>query len=242
MKYVRIVFSLFVVAFGVWLYFSSKQEKLAADNAYKELQGRYADTLMVYRQYKNMADSAISNATATAIQAGEIAKESQIALDQERGRVKRLLSVLDNAEKETPDSTWIPVSPNYKWGCDSLRRANLSLNTMIVQYEQDNQAHVDAMSYEIGIRDSVLKKERSFSEQFRQQLAYCITALGNAEKAKGKTQLYAGMAAWGNSITPLGGGEINLGLKTPRDQFYEIKGAYLGKWWVGVGTKFKLSF
>jgi hypothetical protein len=243
MKYVRIIFALLVVAFGVWLYFSSKGEKLAADNAYKALQAKYADSLKEYSRYRKLADSAAIDARAKADQAGETAKKSQMVLNGYRRRVNSLLAFIDSAKMEAPDSTWIAVSPNYILGCDSISEASRALNNLVVQYEQDNQAHVDALNYETYVRDSALLKERAFNESFRAQLTDCINTIKDQERARRpKPQLYAGMAAWGNAISPLGGGEINIGLKTPSDQFYEIKGAYLGKWWVGVGTKFKLSF
>jgi hypothetical protein len=242
MKIIAWAIVFIIAGVAAWQYIVNKKDRIAAEAYTASIEAKLTATEKGYAEYRIRSDSALSNAKATAIQAGETAKQSQSEVDQYRGQVKKLLVLLDNAEKETPDSTWLQVSPNYKFGCDSLRRANAGLNNLVDQYEQDNQAHVDALNYETYIRDSALQKEREFSNTFRAQLVYCISALSKAEKPKGKTQLYAGMAAWGNAITPLGGGEINLGLKTPGDQFYEIKGAYLGKWWVGVGTKFKLSF
>jgi hypothetical protein len=241
MKNIAWVILLVISAISVWQYVSNKNERIAADILYKALQSEYNDTLEYYGEYVSRADSATNNATAAAIQAGEAARQAQGVADQQRKKINWLLSFLDSTEKETPDSTWKPVSPNYTWGCDSLRRANMTLNTLVDQYEHDNQAHVDALNFETSVRDSALQKERLFNSVFRGQLVRCMNELNTVEKSTKKTQLYAGMSAWGNAITPLGGGEINLGLKTKSDQFYEIKGAYLGKWWVGVGTKFKIS-
>lgn len=238
MKKIAWILVLILAAIVCWQHIVNKNDRIEQDSEYKAQSKILNETRADYANYRSRSDSALNNATATAIQAGETAVQSRSELNRKQARINELLAILDVAEKETPDSTWVQVSPNYKWSCDSLRRANLSLNTLVMQYEQDNQAHVDAMNYEIQIRDSAIKQERSFTEQFRMQLAYCISALGDKEKKKNKTQLYAGMAAWGNSITPLGGAEINLGLKTKGDQFYEIKGAYIGKWWVGIGTKF----
>lgn len=241
MKYIRLIFVLLILGVAVWLYISSKQDKTASDASYKAVSEKLSHTEAEYSKYRLSSDSAFSNATATAVQNGELAKKSQSELDQYRNQVKTLLKLLDSAEKETPDSSWVQVSPNYKWGCDSLRHVNAIQDALINQYEQDNQAHVDALGYETQIRDSALQKEREFSNAFRLQLVYCSDALSKAA-TPGKTQLYAGMAAWGNSVSPLGGGEINLGIKTKSDQFYEIKGAYLNTWWVGIGTKFKIKF
>jgi hypothetical protein len=241
----KIKIALFVMLFifsifALWYGRSKQQENEATRTAYKAVKLSLDSTTEDYTQYRKQADSAIDNATATAIQNGEAAAASQAILNQTRQTVKALLATLNSSEKSIPDSTWVQVSPLYKWGCDSLRRVNAIQDELINQYEADNQAHVNSLAYETQIRDSALQKEREFSNAFRLQLIYCSDALSRAA-TPGRTQVYVGMAAWGNGATPLGGGEINLGMKTKNDQFFEIKGAYLGKWWVGVGTKFKIS-
>lgn len=213
-------------------------------NQFDALQARYNDSLESYHQYRRSADTAIENATASSIQANDRAEQSQSALDRERVTNNRLLGKLDSAAKEKPDSTWVQVSPRFKEGCDSLRRENLTMNYRITQYEQDNLAHVDALNYEIRLRDSIIQKERAFNAQFRRQLDACI-ALGRKQESAGRprTQLYGGIAAWGNQVSPLGGGEINVALKTRNDAIYELKGAYISNtWWAGIGTKFKFHF
>lgn len=242
MKNIAWLLLLLIVVIASWQYIVNKNDRIAANEAYKQLEARYRDTAADYVQFRKWSDSALNNATSTAMQNGEIAKQSQSLLNEKQNRINSLLLLLDAAEKETPDSSWVQVSPNYKSGCDSLRRANAEQGQLIAQYEQDNQAHVDALNYETYIRDSALQKERAFSASFRQQLADCIV-IGKKQQAinKPRNQVYAGMAAWGTTINPLGGGEINLGLKTKSDQFYEIKGAYLNGWWVGIGTKFLIK-
>src|SRR5581483_2324735 len=157
--------------------------------------------------------------------------------------VNMLLAKLDSAANEKPDSTWVQVSPRYKDACDSLRHANLTLNYSIMQYEQDAQAQASALAYETHIRDSIINQERAFNAQFQRQLDYSITAGKQVEKAaKQKIQVYGGFAGWFSQGSPFAGGEINLSVLTPRDQIYELKGAYLNGWWVGVGTKLKFHF
>jgi hypothetical protein len=212
-------------------------------NQFEALQARFNDTLESYHEFERASDSALNYAIASALQANERADQSQAALDHARETVGRLLVKLDSADKEKPDSSWVQVSPHYKEGCDSLRHANLTLNYRILQFEQDNQAHVDALNYETRLRDSIIERERGFNAQFRVQLENCITTGKQQEhSARARAQLYGGIAAWGNRLNPLGGGEINLALKTKNDAIYEIKGAYLGTWWVGLGTKFKFHF
>jgi hypothetical protein len=236
---------LFAIALLVIMYLvtCNKPAPMVPKNQFDALQQKYDDTLASYRAFRKKSDSAIDDATVSAIQANERAEQSQAALDQERAKIGRLLVKLDSAANEKQDSSWVSVSPRYKDGCDSLRRENLTMNYRIIQFEQDNQAHVDALNYETRVRDSIIEKERAFNEQFRRQLENCITAGKQQEKASlPRTQLYGGIAAWGSQASPLGGGEINLALKTKRDQIYEIKGAYiLNTWWAGIGAKFKFS-
>lgn len=239
MKIIIIILLCIVSILAIHQCVTTKNEQTASDNAYKQLQSRFDDTLKDYANYRSLSDSAINNATATAAQYGDIARQSQTQLNQSRLETKSLLSLLSEERKSVfLDTNWIYKHPLYVGGCDSLMKVAAKQDTIIGQYERDNQAHVDALNYETSIRDSALQKERLFSKIFQSQLVSCMNALNDSEKAKKKAQLYAGMAAWGNSITPLGGGEINLGLKTKSDQFYEIKGAYIGQWWVGAGVKF----
>jgi hypothetical protein len=220
----------------------NKADLHAQEQKFSQLEKKFVDTLESYHRYQQSADAALDNATAIAIQANEQSAQSQAALDRERRKVLHLLVMLDSAERETPDSTWVQVSPRYKEACDSLRKVNLTLNYRIMQYEQGNQVHIDALGYEVHLRDSLLERERDFNSQFRRQLADCITAAKDQEKTgRPRTQLYGGIAMWGNRGSLLGGGEINLAVKTPRDAIYEVKGAYLlNTWWAGIGTKFNL--
>jgi hypothetical protein len=226
----------------LFLQMCNKPAASVPKSQFDELEKKYLDTLEGYYTFRRQSDSSLENATASAIQANERAEQSQEALDQERQKVGRLLVMLDEAEKETPDSTWVHVSPRYKMGCDSLRKANLTLNYRILDFQRDAQAEIGALSYKSHLQDSLLQRERGFNAEFRRQLDDCITTGKQQEKAsRPRTKLYGGIAIWGNQFTPLGGGEINLSIKTPRDQMYELKGAYINGWWVGAGTKFKFS-
>jgi septal ring factor EnvC (AmiA/AmiB activator) len=211
---------------------------------YDALQKQMNDSVESYHKFKLQAATAVNYATERAIKAEAQSKKSQMQVQKSNNTISRLLAKIDSAEKEKPDSRWVPVSPRYKDGCDSLRKENVNLNALINQYEQDNQAHVDALAYETHLRDSLLERERQFNVQFQKKLNDCI-ALGKqcAKERQPHIQVYGGIAAWGNQINPLGGGEINISLKTKNDQIYEAKGAYiLNTWWVGAGTKFKFHF
>lgn len=243
MKKTAWVLILILAAIAITQYVTYRNARTVADTSLSLKQDTINKIMADYSDYRVWADSALNNATATAIQNGEIAEQARAELNKTRDQVTDLLLKLENAEKEPKNSTWVEVSPNYKDGCDSLRRLNAKQNGLIDQYEQDNQAHVNSLAYETQVRDSALQKERLFNSVFKAQLVNCMTQLNAMQKSNaGKTQLYAGMAAWGSRVSLLGGGEINLGIKTRTDQFYEIKGAYIGQWWLGIGTKFKLSF
>lgn len=210
---------------------------------FDQLQQQYNDSMHAYNQFCKWSDSAMDATASYAVQANEQLQASRAALEDAGATVNMLLAKLDSASREKPDSTWVSVSPRYKDGCDSLRHANLTLNYSIMQFEQDMQAQASALAYETHIRDSIIERERAFNAQFQRQLDYSITAGKQVEKAaKQKLQIYGGFAGWFSQVSPFGGGEINLSLLTPRDQMYEIKGAYLNGWWVGVGTKFKFHF
>jgi hypothetical protein len=59
--------------------------------------------------------------------------------------------------------------------------------------------------------------------------------------AKQRTQLYAGFSALSGQRAI--GAELNLTLKSKKDQQYEIGAGLFGTQWYGrIGTKFKLSF
>jgi hypothetical protein len=210
---------------------------------FDSLQKVYAGLQVEYSNYQLSADSAKENATVMAMQANEQLRASRTALEDAGATVNYLLRKLDSAATEKPDSTWVRVSLDYKDGCDSLRRANLTLNYGIIQYEQDAQAQANALAYEIHIRDSILNQERAFNAQFQRQLDYSIITGKQIEKAaKQKLSIWGGAALWGSKVSPLGGAEINLSIMTPREQMYEIKGAYINGWWVGIGTKIKFHF
>lgn len=222
----------------------SDRAPVVPKDLFTDLQKRYEDTLQVYHQFRLQSDSALDNATASAIQANELAQQSQQSLEVERLNVNQILQKLALAELESQDSTWVQVSPRFKKGCDSLRVANLSLNYKILQYENDVQNQVDVLGYEVHLRDSLLERERGFNDQFLRQLNNCIVTGKQQETLyKQRTQLYGGIAIWGNPKSMQGGGEVNFALKTPRDFIYEVKGAYLlNSWWVGAGTKIKFHF
>lgn len=211
---------------------------------YKAMEQRLNDTAQAYAAFRAASDSALDNATASAIQANEQANKSRDAMNESKQTIQWLLSQLDSADKLHPDSSWVQVSPLYKESCDSLRKENLTLNYRITQHEQDNQMQVDALGYEIHLRDSILDRERGFNTMFSQSLADCI-AIGKQQQKDNapRNQIYAGFGVMGSQFNPLAGGEVNLSLKTKSDQIYEVRGALIMyTWYVGAGTKFKLHF
>jgi hypothetical protein len=208
------------------------------------LQERLNDTSAAYEQFRRKSDSAIDNATAMAVQASEQLKESNDKLNDTKGTVKWLLSELDKADAQKPDSSWVSVSPEYKNDCDSLREVNGVLLGQIDNYQQGAEQQADILAYELRLRDSIIEQERGFNDMFKKSLQDCIAIGKQAQKsAAPRNQLYAGFGAIGSQLNPLAGGEVNLSLKTKADQIYEVRGALIATtWYVGLGTKFKLHF
>lgn len=197
------------------------------------------DTLAAYRATREKDSIAINTAqqaTADSREQAEVYRKEAIA---QQATNDRLVAKINAAKIETPDETFVKVSPRYVEGCDSLAQQNTVLRNANEQYEDQNAETVKLMMYEIATRDSVLNNEREFNAKFRSQLDNCMLQLKGKVTAKQPIQLYAGMGVLGNKINPLGGAQVNLGLRARNQQMYEVTGVMVGNtWYAGVGTKF----
>lgn len=220
----------------------NKPADMVAKAQYSALEQRYNDTLQEYHKFRQWSDSILDVTASYAVQSSEQLQSSHAALEDAGASVNYLLRRLDSAAIEKQNNSWISVSPNYKDACDSLRRANLTLNYRIIQYEQDTQAQADALAYESHIRDSIIEQERAFNAKFKGIADNAMVENKTIQKsAVSKNQVYAGFGAIGSQYSPFAGGQINLSLKTKSDQIYELTGAFIqSTWYVGLGTKFKL--
>lgn len=169
--------------------------------------------------------------------------QSDKALNASQAIIHRLIAKVEGAKLEPRDSTFIAVSPHYISGCDSLKDQARAQQEKIDQQQEDGQKLTELMMFEISWRDSSIDKQKEFNRKFSNQLDECMTQLHAKVNQKQRNQVYAGIGLFGNKINPLAGGQVNVSLKTKRNQIYELTGATVGNtWYGGVGTKFLISF
>jgi hypothetical protein len=200
------------------------------------------DTVKYYEDIL-LADSEAIN-RAHMITAGQYEKAElyRRSLAESQNQVQRLSDKIQAAKKEKPNDSWVAVSPNYVDGCDSLRLAAVGQNARINEAEQENKKTVELMDYEINLRDTALQHRDAFNAALQKQLDSCHLKVKGAVNQQ-RTQVYAGVGMFGNQINPLAGGQVNVSLKTKGNKIYEVTGAAVGNtWYVGLGTKFLISF
>ncbi len=166
----------------------------------------------------------------------------QRSLIESQSLVRRLSDKIEAAKKEKKDYSWVAVSPRYVEGCDSLRLANIDQAVKINDAQQENAKVVELMDYEISLRDTAIRHRDAFNAAMIKQLDTCQLKLDTAINKQQRTQIYAGVGMLGNQINPIGG-QVNVSLKTKGNKIYEVTGAAIGRtWYVGLGTKFLISF
>lgn len=210
---------------------------------YDALEQKVKDTANYYEEMLKADSAAINNAEQATADQRERLIVAQGALSGAQVTINRLTEQVRSAKAEPKDNTWIEVSPNYVKGCDSLADHIADIGKMVDEYEEQSTELVKLMSYEVSIRDSVLNNEREFNAKFRAQLDNCMVQLKGKVDAKQRVQIYAGLGVLGNKINPIGGAQVNLGLRARNMQMYEVTGMMVGNtWYAGVGTKFLITF
>jgi peptidoglycan hydrolase CwlO-like protein len=238
-----VLFSLILMGVIIFLLLCTPARKPLEDPAHKALIKAKDDTLAAYKSMRARDSVAIDHAGQVTADQEEKLTVYKYALTDAQTTINRLAAKVKGAKAEPKDNTWVEVSPNYVKGCDSLADQVTGLNTRISEYEQESAELVKLMSYEVSLRDSVLNNEREFNAKFRAQLDNCMMQLKGKVDAKQRAQLYAGMGLIGNKVNPLGGAQVNLGLRARNSQMYEVTGMVVGNtWYAGVGTKFLISF
>lgn len=235
------------ILFLMVLYFQLCQNKKAADTItkadYNAMVKAKDDTIKYHKEIIKADDAAIVTATAHAVESAERAIASEAKVTEGQGVIARLNAKLNAARKEKPDSSFIEVSPNYINGCDSLQLVTEYNNLQLNWYKRDNAALVVAKQYEINKRDTALRHRDQFNAAMTKQLTDCHAKLDSAINNQQRTQVYAGVGMLGNQINPIAGGQVNVSLKTKGNKIYEVTGAAVGgTWYVGLGTKFLISF
>jgi hypothetical protein len=234
------------ILFLAVLYFQLCANKKLTNNVskadYNAMVKATKDTVKYYEDILLADSEAINRAHMITAEQYEKAELYRRSLAESQNHVQRLSDKIEAAKKEKPNDSWVAVSPNYVEGCDSLRVAAIGQNTRINEAEQENAKTVELMDYEIGIRDVALHNRDAFNKALTRQLDSCHLKVKGAVNQQ-RTQVYAGVGMLGNKINPLAGGQVNVSLKTKGNKIYEVTGAAVGNtWYVGLGTKFLISF
>jgi hypothetical protein len=108
---------------------------------------------------------------------------------------------------------------------------------------RDSSAITDSTgaTYGTAFVNDTLSQNRIQARQWRFNLAIPIVTVTKTVEAKPRTQLYVGFnAMFGQTAV---GGNVNLTLKTKKDQMFTAGAGLFGQQFYGeFGTKFKLSF
>jgi len=235
-------FILFLVVLYLQLCASKKLSEGVSKADYNAMVKAKDDTVKYYKNIIHGDSETINNAHMATADQAEKTELYRRSLAESQNTVQRLADKVAAAKKEKPNDSWVAVSPNYIQGCDSLRLVAIDQNTKIDQAEQENKKTVELMDYEITIRDTALQHRDAFNAALQKQLDSCQLKVKGAVNQQ-HTQVYAGVGMFGNQINPLAGGQVNVSLKTKGNKIYEVTGAAVGNtWYVGLGTKFLISF
>jgi hypothetical protein len=218
-----------------------KQLTTVPKSEYEAMKKAVVDTASYYEEIIKADDAAIDLATVQAEESALRARESEDKMTESQNVIDRLNAKIEAAKKEPPNTSFIPVSPNYINGCDSLVFATGLQRIIINQQKKDHAGLVTAKDQEIATRDKKLKDQASFNASLNVQLNNCLAKFKVKDSAKVKNQWFGEIGLMGNQVNPIGGGEIGITLINKRGVMYGVKGQILaGQAWVGIKTGFKL--
>lgn len=208
---------------------------------YEAMVKQKEDTVKYYDEVIKADDAAIVTATAHAVESAEQAAESEAKVAESQDVIKRLNAKIDAAKKEKPSDRFIPMSPGYIEGCDSLQLATEYQDIQINKHKRDNAALKADKEREIATRDTALANRAKFNLAIQKQLDTCHAKVKEKETAKVKNQWFGVVGLTGNKINPLGGGEAGIMVINGKGVLYGVKGEILaGQLWVGVKTGVRL--
>lgn len=235
-------FILFLVVLYFQLCANKKRPEGISKDDYTAMVKAKDDTVKYYKDIIKSDSVAINEAHIASADQRDKAEIYRRSLIESENQVQRLADKIASAKKEEPTDSWVAVSPKYVEGCDSLRLVAIDQNERINQADSENQKTMELMTYEITIRDTALQHRDAFNAALKRQLDTCQLKVKGAVNQQ-RAQVYAGVGMFGNQINPLAGGQVNVSLKTKGNKIYEVTGAAVGKtWYVGLGTKFLISF
>lgn len=228
--------------FAVILYLQMcKSKPVAPKKDYEAMKKATEDTVKYYEQILLADSSAIVMAIAHAEESADRAKESEDKVTQSQDIIARLNAKIDAAKKEKPDGTFIPVSPRYINGCDSVRLVSEYQGIQINKYKKDNASLAKAREEEIAARDNKLIDQQNLYLSIKKQLDTCQLKVKDKESVKVKNQWFGEIGLLGNEANPIGGGEAGITLINKRGVMYGVKGQLVGgRVWYGVKTGVRL--
>jgi hypothetical protein len=231
--------------FAVILYMQmckSKPVDVVPKSAYEAMKKAVNDTAAYYEEIIKADDDAIGLAATRAEESDQRARKSEAKVTESQNIIARLNAKIEAAKKEQPNSTFIPVSPNYIDGCDSLQWVTIKQRILIDQHKLDDSALATAKAREIAVRDKKINDQQNFNTSLKRQLDSCQDKVKEKEsQVKVKNQWYGEIGLKGNRLHPIGGGEIRITLINKKGVLYGAKTELVaGEVWFGLNTGIKL--
>lgn len=232
------------ILFAVILYLQAcprKQPPTVSASEYEVMKKAVVDTAAYYEEIIKADDGAIGLATTRAEESDQRLRESEDKVNAKQDVIERLSEQIKEAKKEPPNASFIPVSPNYISGCDSLVFTTGMQRILINQQKKDYTNLVAAKDQEIATRDKKLQDQANFNASLKNQLDNCLAKFKAKDSAKVKNQWFGEIGLLGNPAQPIGGGEIGITLIDKRGVMYGAKAQLsAGQLWYGVKTGIKL--
>jgi hypothetical protein len=218
-----------------------KQSGVVPISQYEAMKKTMVDTVAYYEEIIKADDDAIGLATVRAEEADQRLRLSEDKITASQDVIDRLNEQIKEAKKEHPNTSFIPVSPNYINGCDSLVLVTGIQRIQLNQYKKDNATLATTKGMEIATRDKKLKDQADFNASLKAQLTDCLAKFKEKDIAKLRNQWLGEVGLMGNPVNPIGGGEIGLTLINKKGVMYGVKAQLsAGQVWYGVKTGFKL--
>jgi hypothetical protein len=231
------------VLFIALLYVQTCNTKPVAvpQGVYDALKKSKDDTVKYFTEIIKADAEAINHATAHAEQSAQVARESEDKLTESQEIIARQNAKIEAGKKEKPNERFIPMSPDYIDGCDSLKLMTEHQDIVINRHKRDNAALAKAKDQEIATRDNKLIDQQNFNISLQKQLDTCQLKIKDKESVKIKNQWYAEIGLMGNKVNPVGGGEAGITLINKRGVMYGLKAQVsAGQVWYGVKTGVRL--
>lgn len=219
----------------------SKLQGTVPQSEYDAMAKAVVDTANYYQEIIKADDAAIDLATVKAEESDQRARESEDKLTASQADNARLIAKINAGRKEKPDGTFIPVSPKYIDGCDSLTLISGAQDLLINKYKKDNAILRISNEQQVAAMNKKLQDQANLNSAMKNQLANCLTKFKEKDSVKVKNQWFGEIGLMGNPVQPIGGGEIGLTLINKKGVMYGLKAQLSGgQLWYGVKTGFKL--